>query len=176
VFGSLLRAAERRFSSEDIREPFRLGTIGEVKALNVDKISVADIISVRQQGSEFADFRTALRSILNDVESFEGEYSDFDTEFAAIAKERCRGKLKELEEKASKSRFLPTLFESADKIMFGAAVGAVTAAATQNLWASLIAGGARPTWDVVRTLGKGVTERRKLHSLRSHYLAISPAK
>ena len=167
VFRALMQCQQTYFSSNQIKEPFRVGTIANLNSLNVDGIKLDDIIHIRFGEGAFAELRSVLREILHDIETNEGDFSDVDTEFRAIAKERCRKKLSELSEAAKKSSPLTALLDSKDKIALGVVLGLYTG----HPLAGAIAGAAKPLYDILRSTSH--SKGREISSLRCHYLALS---
>ena len=163
----MLTAEQVRFSSDHIKEPFRVGTVTELKNLNVDSVKLEDIIQIRLGEESFAKLRGVLRDIFEKIEYNEGVFSDIDTEFYAIAKDRCRQKKAELEAAAKKSSPLAALLDSADKIALGVVLGLYTG----HPLAGAIAGAVKPLYDILRSTSH--SKEREISSLRCHYLALS---
>jgi hypothetical protein len=101
VLQGLWTAASQHYSSKQIREPFEVGVLGELASLDTDKISTADIISVRSEQA-FEDYRRIVQRILRRLQDQEGKFSNLEGEFSVAAREEmadCDDKIRQLTKK-----------------------------------------------------------------------------
>ena len=179
VFQGLLRAAQKRFSSVDVLEPFHVGVLGEIGGMNLKGISVSDVVSIRQE-EQFEKFRDFVKGALRKVDEKE-RFSDAETELDAAFAEEFHDNEAEIRKLTRKSNLLRDLWSNKDRMIFGAGVGAFGGAWLAEHNVALIAGllggatTALPTlYDVTRESISHSGEAQARRSLRNHFLAFDP--
>ncbi len=136
----------------------------------LDELTLADMMSIRQQSRGFAGWRNQLRSILK---SF---YSDCDsgtldqTEFLRYANEELAQRRNEIENELRNSNYLTSLSSGLKVVGIGTLTGLVTSpvAVGTALTAGIVAGGS--TFLVEYFLSKARQgEHKQLKALRAHF-------
>jgi hypothetical protein len=103
ILQGLLRAASKRYSSNQIYEPFAAGVFADLVNLDTSQISIMDIITIRSENA-FSDYRRVLQGILRRLQDQQGKFSDLETEFAVAAREEmaeCDDRIMQLTRKSN---------------------------------------------------------------------------
>ena len=180
IFSELMKELQKQFSSKDVLEPFKAGTLGEITAVNPNAVSIKDIIKMRKNEELFNDWRKMMSSILRDLYENEGYYSDLDKEFIELARDRLDDWESKFKVKTTKKSVLKAFADSGEKLIFGAASGATTGALTGAFLGGpfgAVAGGALgalspAAFNFIKSSIRIAYDRPKVALLRRHFVAI----
>jgi hypothetical protein len=176
VLQGLWSAASQHYTSKQIHEPFEIGVIGELASLDTDRISIADIISVRSEQA-FDDYRRIVQRILRRLQDREGEFSSLEGEFAVAA----RAEMAECDDKIRQLTKKPTVLKDAvhnlDRVLIGGATGSIggllAGSSTIALLGAAAGGAIRPLYDIVRGALTSSASSGARASLRNHFLVLN---
>jgi hypothetical protein len=176
IFRSLLRAAQARFSSAQILEPFDVGLLGNIPSIRPDKISLENIVSLRNEEEAFEEFRAFLRGVFDRLHARSGYFSDFETEFAQAIRLETRDKAERIRAITRKSGVLRQIFTQSDRLAVYAVSGAAPgflAGSTELavLGAALFTAG-RLVYDISRAIVTEAPSGIARASLHNHFLAV----
>jgi hypothetical protein len=174
VFKELLRFSEAKFTHKEIQEPFKVGILGDISAINPDAVSIQEILKMRRNEEMFQEWRSFLENVFQKLYLHEDDYNDLDREYLEGVRTELLVWKDKLRRKRKESSFANQLLESAEKIIIGASAGAVIGQLTVGSLGAAIgaAGGAlRPGLEGLRGLTRVVTARKGYITLRNHFLA-----
>jgi hypothetical protein len=172
---SILKAAQQPYSGRDLRQPFDAGLLGSISNLDVSKISIDDILRVREE-EVFDDFRAVLRRAFERVHRNEGEFSSVEAEFSQAIRDELAESDAKIKEMTKRSNVLKDIANNVDRIAFGAFTGSIGGMIAQSPTVAVIGaalgGGARPAYDIIRSLFTSSTTGGARASLRNHFLVM----
>jgi hypothetical protein len=172
---SILKTAQRPYSSGDLRQPFDAGLLGSISNLDVSKISIDDILRVREE-EVFDHFRAVLRRAFERVHRNEGEFSSVEAEFSRAIRDELAESDAKIKEMTKRSNVLKDIANNVDRIAFGAFTGSIGGMIAQSPTAAVIGaalgGGARPAYDIIRSMFTSSTTGGARESLRNHFLVM----
>ena len=175
VFKELLRFSETKFTHTEIQEPFKVGILGDISAINPDAVSIQEILKMRRNEELFQEWRSFLENVLQKLYLHEDDYNDLDREYLEGVRAELLVWKDKLRRKKKESSFANQLLESAEKIIIGASAGAVIGQLTVGPLGAAIgaAGGAlRPGLEGLRGLTRVATAKKGYITLRNHFLAL----
>ncbi len=172
VFRELLRMISAKFTSSDLKEPYRVGMLADTPGFDVDRLSLDDVVKIRLDEEVFERWRDAVRKILARLHENTADFSDSDREAREVAAEVLREWQSELRKE--------TVTDSVRGIIKGAAKGAVigavsggiadphglAAAGTATIGALL-----QVIWDLSSSHRDRVTSK----AVRQHFLVLGQA-
>ena len=176
IFQGLLRAASKRYSNNEIYEPFAVSVLADLANLDTSQISITDIITIRSEDA-FFDYRRVLQEILRRLQDREGKFSDLETEFAVAAREEmaeCDDRIKQL---TRKSNVLKDTLNNVGRVVIGGATGAVGGLLAGSPEIAVLGGAAGaaagPLYDILRGAWTATPNSAARASLRHHFLALN---
>ena len=180
VFRELLRFSETKFTSRDIEEPFSVGLLGGVDAINPNAISIEDITRIRSDEELFADWRSFLGRVFEKLYVSRNDYTDLEGEFCNTLQSEVLYWKDKLERRKEKSSVTKQMLASTDKILIGLTAGAVTGFVTAGpvgspigaVTGGIIGGVLPPALESIKGLIRTAYERPNTLSLRNHFLAV----
>ncbi|MEM1276584.1 MAG: hypothetical protein AAGH74_08660 [Pseudomonadota bacterium] len=177
IYKAILDSASRKYSSSEIVEPLNVGILASMVRVDTTRITVEDVLSIRAEET-FYEYRNVLSGILSRLRQREGEFTDFEAEFALAARDEMSLQSAKIAELSQKSSLLRDAVRNADRVLVGGGAGAVPGAATGDPLVAI--GGAvasaviPPLYEILRegvTKSKGSQIRQ---SLRHHFLVLKP--
>jgi hypothetical protein len=176
ILQGLLRAASKRYSSNQIYEPFAAGVFADLVNLDTSQISIADIITIRSENA-FSDYRRVLQGILRRLQDQQGKFSDLETEFAVAAREEmaeCDDRIKQL---TRKSNMLEGTLNNVGRVLIGGAIGMVGGLLSGSPEIAELGGAAggalSPLYDILSGAWTATPNYAARASLRHHFLALN---
>lgn len=177
VYKALLDATLSRYSSEEIFKPFDVGVLANISRIDTSKIAIEDVLRVRSE-EVFDDYRQVISGILCRLHSQEGNYSDFEAEFANAARQEMALHSARIHELTQRSNLLKSASNSVDRVIIGGLIGALPVSLAGDSQVAVGAAAAfavaSPIYEILREWLSNAHGARSRNSLRQHFLVLSP--
>lgn len=175
ILKELLILSERNFTSNKIKEPFNVGILGNISAVNPDVLTVEDIFKIRSEEDLFAEWRSLLKRVFERLYLKGEEYNDLDGEFRELVRDELLQWKDKLSRKKKESSFISQMHVSTEEILIGITSGAIaglTLGSTEALIGGVVAGGVSPAMKMVTDLIRTACNKPETLTLRHHFLSL----